>query len=427
MAEDELRKEIEELKKQNESLRKLLATVYNKLGINDKEIKTSEKEKKLKRGIEDTNREKKEQEELNEKEIEIPITGFEDIDEEEIDTDQQWSPEGKESMIIIDSSSLKETIEPLLRSLNKEIKQTIKKIKEENEKIRTVPFLTGKSYEEVKEDLERLKDKLKDLRYEFKKIQRTLWKATKEIKRLKAFSITEGYREGNKGIVKNIGTIESEILELTELLEEIRKRLKEANSSYISLLKRVHVIRKGSKGKKASIYFSDDFNLGEIISTYVENIIGSTMKNLEKALQNIIPPDLGKWKYKQHRETTAEDITEFAELIKIDDKTLADFLEKASLLFSALGDKNRLKILKVLEEGPEFQKELSEKTGLKGGTFKHHTDLLKESRFITREAVRGRYLITRLGFEAIKLAELLYSRYKLFLEKESEIDDKEEE
>ncbi|MCK4845964.1 MAG: hypothetical protein KAS95_09835, partial [Candidatus Heimdallarchaeota archaeon] len=42
----------------------------------------------------------------------------------------------------------------------------------------------------------------------------------------------------------------------------------------------------------------------------------------------------------------------------------------------------------------------------------HHTDILQEADFITREAIRGRYLITQLGIEALKLSELLFLRKK---------------
>ncbi|GAG96161.1 unnamed protein product, partial [marine sediment metagenome] len=103
-------------------------------------------------------------------------------------------------------------------------------------------------------------------------------------------------------------------------------------------------------------------------------------------------------------------------------KEVEDFYENASLLLSALGDDNRLKILKILEDSPQYQKELAEDTGLKGGTFKHHTDILQDANFVTREAIRGRYLITQLGIEALKLAEMIYLRKKHIEEEDEAIE-----
>ena len=56
---------------------------------------------------------------------------------------------------------------------------------------------------------------------------------------------------------------------------------------------------------------------------------------------------------------------------------------------------------------------------MRGGTFKHHTDILQDEGFITREAIRGRYLITQLGIEALKLAEMIHVRKKRIEEEES--------
>ncbi|MCG3219915.1 MAG: winged helix-turn-helix transcriptional regulator, partial [Candidatus Heimdallarchaeota archaeon] len=101
-------------------------------------------------------------------------------------------------------------------------------------------------------------------------------------------------------------------------------------------------------------------------------------------------------------------------------KKASNFYDKTALLLSALGDQHRIKILKILEESPQYQKELAEITGLKGGSFKHHTDILQEADFITREAVRGRYLITQLGIEALKLGEMIYLRKKRLEDEEEQ-------
>ncbi|MCK5303912.1 MAG: hypothetical protein KAJ72_01600, partial [Candidatus Heimdallarchaeota archaeon] len=53
----------------------------------------------------------------------------------------------------------------------------------------------------------------------------------------------------------------------------------------------------------------------------------------------------------------------------------------------------------------------------------HHTDILQDVNFITREAIRGRYLITQLGIEALKLSELIHSRKSQLEKYENEDDD----
>lgn len=97
----------------------------------------------------------------------------------------------------------------------------------------------------------------------------------------------------------------------------------------------------------------------------------------------------------------------------IPDDKLEEFYEIGANIVSAIGDSNRLRILKELESGPMYQKELSEITNLRGGTFKHHMDKLMEPtvKFVTQEVVRGRYLLTTRGREALKLAEIQFIRY----------------
>ncbi len=92
---------------------------------------------------------------------------------------------------------------------------------------------------------------------------------------------------------------------------------------------------------------------------------------------------------------------------------LEEFYEIGASIVSAIGDPNRLRILKELEKGPMYQKELSEITNLRGGTFKHHMDKLLDEKvkFVTQEVVRGRYILTTRGREALKLAEIQYMRY----------------
>jgi len=105
---------------------------------------------------------------------------------------------------------------------------------------------------------------------------------------------------------------------------------------------------------------------------------------------------------------------------KLSEEELVRFYEIAPSLTSALSDEKKLKLLKTLETGPKYQKDLSEETEIVGGTFKHHMDALQEMQYVSQETVRGRYLITRLGVEALKLAEMLFRRYIFVTEEEAE-------
>lgn len=95
----------------------------------------------------------------------------------------------------------------------------------------------------------------------------------------------------------------------------------------------------------------------------------------------------------------------------LSDEELETFFEEAPIILAAIGDGRRLKILKILEDGAKYQGDLSEATDLKGGSFKHHMDTLMEALLVQQERSRGRYIITRLGIEAIKLSEIIFRRY----------------
>ncbi|MHA2100315.1 MAG: winged helix-turn-helix domain-containing protein [Candidatus Kariarchaeaceae archaeon] len=109
-------------------------------------------------------------------------------------------------------------------------------------------------------------------------------------------------------------------------------------------------------------------------------------------------------------------------LNKLNEDELEEFYEIGTKMVSALSDPRRIKLLKLLENGPSYQGDLSEQTGVKGGTFKHHMDSLLDAKYVYQEATRGRYLITQLGVEALKLAEMLYRRYK-FEERDVTLDE----
>ncbi|MHA2092037.1 MAG: ArsR/SmtB family transcription factor [Candidatus Kariarchaeaceae archaeon] len=106
----------------------------------------------------------------------------------------------------------------------------------------------------------------------------------------------------------------------------------------------------------------------------------------------------------------------------LSEEELEEFYKQAPAIVGALSDTRRLKLLKGLERRPMYQGDLSETLDIKGGTFKHHMDALIQSKFVHQEKTRGRYLITQLGMEALKLAEMLFRRYTFEEKKEIGVD-----
>ena len=161
--------------------------------------------------------------------------------------------------------------------------------------------------------------------------------------------------------------------------------------------------RREIKGVTANLNIEPDFNeieepLSDVLHNlleYVEDDLRNTLVDLSLDLK--IPSRIkGKW---------------------IPPGQIENFYQKAPLLLQVLGDKSRLKILKTLEvNGPLYPTELSELTKIRAGSFSHHMKVLKDEddllgvSFVSQEAKRGRYLISVFGREALKFAEVLYSR-----------------
>lgn len=192
--------------------------------------------------------------------------------------------------------------------------------------------------------------------------------------------------------------------------------------------------------------------LGETMNHYIGNVLKGVEANLERSLHGITATFGVKTQEKMHRK--AEKMARMAEKrarkaehrLKKHERTLRakedklrrykarfqplredeleEFLDLAPNLAGSLADSRRLSILKELESGPQYTPELADKLKFKGGALKNHLDNLVETKFIQQEAVRGRYLITQLGMEGLKLVEMLFRRYKYSEKMESgEFDD----
>lgn len=403
---DTLKKEIEELRKQNEQLSKALKTVFDKISVPGTKVKEDSESKvraqeQIERDLQDLKNKKSSS-------IEEPSGKV------RVERDSHDSYSGD---IEIDFQGLVKNAQAIAQKavehLQSAIKNIAKAIETETERLRYIPEMTEELFAELKADFDDIRAELEEARLEYERARNEVRDAERTLRRIKRdIMYSHGYTDSKK--IEELNTAEEKLDEALNNLEASRREIIKTRRSFANLLKRAKVLKVSDKLKKEkklrkSVVFSGDFDWGNTISEYFEGIMGSIIRNLEKSLKS----SLGEINLDSTIEAgllskKSGDSLFNKSLIKETDEER--FVEEATKLLSALGDSNRLKILRILEKGPEFQKELSEKSGLKGGTFKHHTDILNEAGFITREAVRGRYLITQLGVEALKLAEILYTR-----------------
>ena len=148
------------------------------------------------------------------------------------------------------------------------------------------------------------------------------------------------------------------------------------------------------------------------------------MDKLTTKLQQALQDAINLAQENQHQQVEPEHL--IYALLKQEDSILFPVLDK-------IGTPS-FSIVKELEKEPMRQSDLSEKTNIKGGNFKHHMSILKEKGLVHQEGVRERYMLAFAGREALKLAEFLYHRAKkpksvpiVIDEEETTLDDTEEE
>jgi predicted transcriptional regulator len=297
-------------------------------------------------------------------------------------------------------------------------KNVQKFIDKETEKIKGVVAFSDKEYKDfvgdintARKELEGAQRQVDDARRGVEQSRRMVHEAQRRLDR----AYQENNLERQKVAEDNLRDAEKDLLDAMTDLSQTKSELAQMKREFARLQRRASKIRAAHRGPRPPRIISNgDFDADGTITEYVSKVVDSVGKNLESTLRTAF----GKAKEVKFDEAKGE-----IKIIKEDKRATKDtddiFFENAGNLLSALGDDNRLKILKILEKSPEYQKELSETTGLRGGTFKHHTDILQDEGFITREAIRGRYLITQLGIEALKLAEMIHVRKKRIEDEES--------
>ena len=161
-------------------------------------------------------------------------------------------------------------------------------------------------------------------------------------------------------------------------------------------------------------------NIGSSLEHYIGSILESVWDSIDQSVGGLFqtPTSSRHGRGKRYKKQKLSSISE---------EELEDFYLRGSELLSALSDQKRLRMLKELEKEPLRQSDLSEKTDIKGGNFKHHISILKDEGLVHQEGVRERYMLTFAGREALKLAEFLYHRAKKPAGVTIVIDDKDTE
>ncbi len=192
--------------------------------------------------------------------------------------------------------------------------------------------------------------------------------------------------------------------EIREEFQEIREEIEQVKDPGTRSEKKA---RRRERSHRRSRYDEDWKDWGENIGSSLERYIGSILESVWDSVdQSVGSLFHGSSTPRRRRQKRAK--TEY--YTSIPEEELEEFYQRGAELLSALSDQKRLQMLKELEKEPLRQSDLSEKTNIRGGNFKHHITILKDEGLVHQEGVRERYMLTFAGREALKLAEFLYHR-----------------
>ncbi len=194
--------------------------------------------------------------------------------------------------------------------------------------------------------------------------------------------------------------------EIREEFQDIRDELEQVKDSEPRSSRKA---RRRGRSRSRSRSDEDWKDWGENIGTSLERYIGSILESVwdsvDQSVGSLFHSSSGSKRRGRKQERTEH-------YPSIPEKELEEFYQRGAELLSALSDQKRLQMLKELEQEPLRQSDLSEKTNIRGGNFKHHITILKDEGLVHQEGVRERYMLTFAGREALKLAEFLYHRAK---------------
>ncbi|MHA1198959.1 MAG: hypothetical protein ACTSQF_06360 [Candidatus Heimdallarchaeaceae archaeon] len=440
---NELREEIEELKGLIKNLSKSQSKAYKDLDAED----NNQVRKKLEKDI---NRMEREKRRLHKESLRREKSKKNGSSDPRPDPRPKPRPKPRpESPVAFfddfqfefDSEEFKEKLKDLKKKVEKATREgmkTAEKVSEqmkkefnkflevETDRITKSSGLTDKEFKDMRKDINHSRKDIDEAQRDVEEERRNVESVRRTslgIRRRLERAYRENDLEKQVEIENELKENERDLRDAMNDLSRTRGMLAQIKREFARLQRRATKIHSAQKHKGVKVIRPTDFDVDGTISEYVTKVVDSVGKNLESSMRTA----WGEGKKGIRKVIRVDDTDDIKSTLlsngRVEIKALEEFYENAADLLSALGDKNRLMILKILELSPQYQKELSEDTGLKGGTFKHHTDILQDENYITREAIRGRYLITQLGLEALKLSEMIYLRKK----KLEEVLDEEDE
>lgn len=344
----------------------------------------------------------------------------------EFDT-EEWKKRMEEIKKNVEKASKEgmKTAQKISEKISKELGKLLEK---ETARITKASKISKEELNEINAEIESARKEIGLYQHQMETARHSLRQAREEVRtaqrridRARERGNTEERRDAEEALRDSLESLN----DVEEEIRDSRSDLAQARREFARLQRRASKIHAAQSGKKPPhVIRMADADVDGTMSEYITKVMDSVGKSLESTFRSTLKG--GKDAIRHATRTTDKEGRKIttAKILNNDEsiKEVEDFYDNASLLLSALGDDNRLKILKILEDSPQYQKELAEDTGLRGGTFKHHTDILQEANFVTREAIRGRYLITQLGIEALKLAEMIYLRKKRIEEEDEAID-----
>ncbi len=213
--------------------------------------------------------------------------------------------------------------------------------------------------------------------------------------------------------------------EIRDEFQDLREEIDQVRDSKPERRKKSYERRRARRRERDMAFDGKPFkdwgeNIGSSLEHYIGSILESVWDSIDQSVGSLFqtPTSSRQGREKRYRRQKITSISE---------EDIEDFYIRGAELLSALSDQKRLRMLKELEKEPLRQSDLSEKTDIKGGNFKHHISILREEGLVHQEGVRERYMLTFAGREALKLAEFLYQRAKKPTGVPIVIDDKDTE
>lgn len=226
-------------------------------------------------------------------------------------------------------------------------------------------------------------------------------------------------REEKKEKEMETEDLKEQIRRLGEQMRDLRKQIGKVSKETSLAEKEHHVERIGEEiGERMEKLGQRLDDRGKELGEYISMVVGDVMRGVDETLRKTI--FVGpKGKYIRAGDKSIFIGKEGEEPIRPVPP------EEAQKLLSPLASAERIKLLYLLAESPQYHQDLMNESGLAPGTLPHHLKQLEEAGYITQERVRGRYLITIPGRMALKLAEYLHNQMRTTEVKEAESEEEE--